>query len=172
MHIHASTHITHKLMYIEREARAHAHTHTHARMHITHRYTDIHTHTHTHHTHIYINTYIHTHTRIHTHTNARAYTHTHTYTHICTHTYTYINTLELGNIMILPFIVILKCHDNQNRRGIFNIVISPTRHYRQYRDYQKIRCSETFISVKYFQLIFTILVPVALLSDIVIISVI
>ena len=34
--------------------------------------------------------------------------------------------VELGNIMILSFIVILKCHYNQNRREIFNIVISPT----------------------------------------------
>ena len=74
--------------------------------------------------------------------------------------------------MILSFIVILKCHDNQNQREIFNIVISPTRYYRKYRDYQKIYCSETFISVNYFQLIFTILVPVALLSDIVIILII
>ena len=77
-------------------------------------------------------------------------------------------TVELGNIMILSFIVILKCHDNRNRREIFNIVISPTRYYRKYRDYRKIHCSETFISVKYFQLIFTILVPVALLSDMII----
>ena len=74
--------------------------------------------------------------------------------------------------MILPFIVILKRHDNQNQREIFNIVISSTRYYRKYRDYRKIHCSETFTSVKYFQLIFTILVPVALLSDIVIISII
>ena len=74
--------------------------------------------------------------------------------------------------MILSFIVILKCHDNQNQREIFNIVISSTRYYRKYRDYQKIYCSETIISVNYFQLIFTILVPVALLSDIVIISII
>ena len=80
--------------------------------------------------------------------------------------------LELGNIMILPFIVILKCHDNQNRREIFNIVLLPTRYYRKYRDYRKIYCSETFTSVKYFQLIFTSLVPVALLSDIMIISII
>ena len=80
--------------------------------------------------------------------------------------------LELGNIMILSIIVILKCHDNRNRREIFNIVISPIQYYRKYRDYQKIHCSETFISVNYFQLIFTILVPIALLSDIVIISII
>ena len=80
--------------------------------------------------------------------------------------------LELGNIMILSFIVILKHHDNQNLREIFNIVISPTRYYRKYRDYRKICCSETFISVKYFCLYLHILVPVALLSDTVIISVI
>ena len=80
--------------------------------------------------------------------------------------------LELGDIIILSFIVILKCHDNRNRREIFNIVISPTRYYRKYCDYRKIHCSETFISVKYFQLISIILVPVSLLSDIVIISII
>ena len=80
--------------------------------------------------------------------------------------------LELGDIMILSFIVILKCHDNRNRKEIFNIVISPTRYYRKYCDYRKIHCSETFISVKYFQLISTILVPIALLSDIMIISII
>ena len=74
--------------------------------------------------------------------------------------------------MILSIIVILKCHDNRNRREIFNIVISPIRYYRKYRDYQKIHCSETFISVNYFQFIFTILVPIVLLSDIVIISII
>ena len=80
--------------------------------------------------------------------------------------------LELGDIMILSFIVILKCHNNRNRREIFNIVISPTQYYCKYRDYRKIHCSETLISVKYFQLISTILVPVALLSDIVIILII
>ena len=74
--------------------------------------------------------------------------------------------------MILSFIVILKCHDNRNRREIFNIVISPTQYCHKYCDYRKIHCSETFISVKYFQLIFTILVPGALLSDIMIISII
>ena len=81
-------------------------------------------------------------------------------------------TVELGNIMILSIIVILKCHDNRNRREILDIVILPTRYYRKYCDYQKIHCSEKFISVKYFRLVFTILVPVALLSDIVIISII
>ena len=74
--------------------------------------------------------------------------------------------------MILSFIMILKCRDNRNQREIFNIVISPTRYYRKYRDYRKIHCLETFILVKYFQLISTILVPVALLSDIVIILII
>ena len=74
--------------------------------------------------------------------------------------------------MILSIIVILKCHDNRNQREIFNIVISPTQYYRKYHDYQKIHCSETFISVNYFQLIFTIFVPIALLSDIVIILII
>ena len=83
-----------------------------------------------------------------------------------------LHVIELGDIMILLFIMILKCHDNRNRREIFNIVISPTQYYRKYHDYQKNHCSETFISVKYFQLIFTILVLVALLSDIVIISII
>ena len=83
-----------------------------------------------------------------------------------------LDVIELCNIMILSFIMILKCHDNLNRREIFNIVISPTQYYRKYLDYQMIHCSETFISVKYFQLIFTILVLVALLSDIVIISII
>ena len=62
--------------------------------------------------------------------------------------YILVLVIELGNSMILSFIVILKCHDNQNRREIFNIVISPTRYYRKYRDYRKIHCSETFISVK------------------------
>ena len=74
--------------------------------------------------------------------------------------------------MILSFIAILKCHDNRNQREIFNIVISPTRYYHKYCDYRKIHYSETFISVKYFQLNSTILVPVALLSDIVIILII
>ena len=32
--------------------------------------------------------------------------------------------IELGNITILSFIMISKCHDNQYRREIFNIVIS------------------------------------------------
>ena len=84
----------------------------------------------------------------------------------------FVTLLELGNIMILLFIVILRCHDNRNRREIFNIVISSTRYYCKYCDYRKIHCSEKFISVKYFQLIFTILVPVVLLNDIVIILVI
>ena len=82
-----------------------------------------------------------------------------------------VQLVELGD-MILLLIVILKCHYNRNQREIFNIVISPTQYYRKYCDYWKIHCSGTFISVKYFQLIFTILVPVTLLSDIVIILII
>ena len=61
-----------------------------------------------------------------------------------------ILAIDLGDIMILSFIVILKCHDNRNRREIFNIVILPTRYYRIHCDYWKIHCSETFISVEYF----------------------
>ena len=80
--------------------------------------------------------------------------------------------LELGNITILSFIMILKCHDNRFRREIFSIVISSTRYYSKYRDNRKIHCSKTCISVKRFHLLFTILVAVALLSDIVIISII
>ena len=34
------------------------------------------------------------------------------------------SSLELGNIMILSFIMISKCHDNRYRREIFSIVIS------------------------------------------------
>ena len=71
--------------------------------------------------------------------------------------------------MILLFIMILKCPDNRNRREIFNIVILATQYYHKYHDYRKIHCSETFISVC---LIFTILVPVTLLSDIMIILII
>ena len=119
---------------------------------------------------VYVCMYTNTHMCTHRHANMHMYTHTQMYTH--TYVCTRKHTLELGNIMILSFIMILSCHDNRNRREIFNIVISPTRYYHKYCDYRKIHCSETFISVKYFQLIFTILVPVALLSDIVIISVI
>ena len=38
--------------------------------------------------------------------------------------------LELGNITILSYIVILKCHDNRYRRNFFSIVISPMQYYR------------------------------------------
>ena len=65
-------------------------------------------------------------------------------------------------------IVILKCHDNQYQKEVFSIVISTW----YYRDYRKIPCSETCTSVKCFHHIFTILVTVVLLSDIVIISII
>ena len=63
--------------------------------------------------------------------------------------------LELGDIMILSFIVILNCHNNRNRGEIFNIIISLTQYYRKYHkyhEYRKIHCSETFISVKCFKL--------------------
>ena len=36
----------------------------------------------------------------------------------------YYCALELGNITILSFIMISKCHDNRYRREIFSIVIS------------------------------------------------
>ena len=58
--------------------------------------------------------------------------------------------VELGNIMILLYIVILKCHDNRYRREIFIIVISAPQHYHQYCDYRNIYSSKTFTSVKYF----------------------
>ena len=41
-----------------------------------------------------------------------------------------LTTLELGNITILSYIVILKCHDNRYRRDFFSIVISPMQYYR------------------------------------------
>ena len=80
--------------------------------------------------------------------------------------------LKLGNITILLLIVILKCHDNLYGRKIFSIALSSIRYYHKYRDYRKIHCSETYTSVKRFHLIFTILVTVVLLSDIMIISII
>ena len=57
-------------------------------------------------------------------------------------------------------------HDNRYGRKIFSIAISSIRYYHKYRDYHKIHCSETYTLVKRFHLIFTILVAVALLSDI------
>ena len=65
----------------------------------------------------------------------------------------YINldlVLESGNITILSYIVILKCHDNRYRREIFIIVILEAQYYCQYRDYRKIYSSKTFTSVKHF----------------------
>ena len=79
--------------------------------------------------------------------------------------------LELGDITILLFIMILKCHDNWYWREIFSIVLLSTRYYHKYCDYCKIHCSQTFTDVKRFHLIFTILVVVVLFSNIVIISV-
>ena len=80
--------------------------------------------------------------------------------------------LKLGNITILLLIVILKCHDNLYGRKIFSIELSSIRYYHKYNDYHKIRCSETYTSVKCFHLIFTILVAVVLLSENMIISII
>ena len=71
------------------------------------------------------------------------------------HKIMYVTVVELGAI-IISFIVILKCHDNRNRREIFNIVILPTWYYHKYCDYCKNHCSETFILVKYIQLICTL----------------
>ena len=48
--------------------------------------------------------------------------------------------LELGNITILSYIVILKCHDNRYRRDFFSIVISPMQYYRYYRGYRTVNC--------------------------------
>ena len=58
--------------------------------------------------------------------------------------------VELGNITILSYIVILECHDNRYQREIFIIVISAAQYYHQYHDYHKIYSSKTFTSVKYF----------------------
>ena len=52
-----------------------------------------------------------------------------------------IPQVELGNITILLYIMILKCHDNWYRREIFSIVISAVQYYRQYCDYHNIYCS-------------------------------
>ena len=43
---------------------------------------------------------------------------------ILTLTVEIIYVVELGNITILSFIMISKCHDNRYRREIFSIVIS------------------------------------------------
>ena len=84
----------------------------------------------------------------------------------------FILATELGNITILPFIVILQCHNNRYRRETFSIIISLTWYYHKYCNYYKIHCSETctWCSTSItFYLIFTILVAVVLLSDIMII---
>ena len=46
--------------------------------------------------------------------------------------------LELGNIMILSYIVILKCHDNRYRRDFFSIVILPIQYYHSYHGYRMV----------------------------------
>ena len=81
--------------------------------------------------------------------------------------FVFYTQVELGDITI--FIMILKCHNNRYRRNIFSIVISLTQYYHKYHDYHKI---QTCTLVKCFHLIFTILVAVVLLSDIVIILII
>ena len=81
-------------------------------------------------------------------------------------------SLELGKIMIISFIMILKCHNNRYWREILGIVILSTQYYHTYHDYHNIHCSERCTSVKCFSLIFTFLVVVVLLSDIVIILII
>ena len=82
--------------------------------------------------------------------------------------------LELGNITILSFIVILlfivvlKCHHNWYWREIFSIIILSMWYYHKYCNYCKIYCSETCTSEKCFHFIFTVLVAVEPLSDIMI----
>ena len=80
--------------------------------------------------------------------------------------------LKLNNITILSLIVILKCPNNLHGRKVFSIATPSIRYYHKYHDYHKIHCSETYRSVQRFHLIFTILVAVVLLSDIMIISII
>ena len=65
--------------------------------------------------------------------------------------------LKFGNIM---FIMILKCHNNQNEKELFmiNIEILPTQYCRKYHDYWKIHCSETFISLQLISDIVIILI--------------
>ena len=64
----------------------------------------------------------------------------------------------------------IKSHHNPHQREIFSIVISSTCYCYKFCDYHKIHCSETCTSIKCSHLIFTILVAVVLLSDIVITS--
>ena len=68
--------------------------------------------------------------------------------------------------------VLLKSIEIKGKLSVLYVLLA-TMYYHKYCEYYKIYCSETFTSVKYFHCIFTILVPVAvaLLSDIVIVSV-
>ena len=74
--------------------------------------------------------------------------------------------IELGDITILSFIVILlfivvlKCHHNWYRREIFSIIMLSMWYYHKYCDYCKIYFSETWTSIKCFHLIFTVLMAV------------
>ena len=67
-----------------------------------------------------------------------------------------VKLLELGNITILSYIVILKCHDNRYRRDFFSIVISPMRYYRYYRghrmDYYFKPCKFYVIIIEFYSL--------------------
>ena len=40
-----------------------------------------------------------------------------------------VNALGLGNISILSFIVIFKCHDKSISKRFFSIVVSPAQYY-------------------------------------------
>ena len=80
--------------------------------------------------------------------------------------------LELGNITMLLFIVVLKCHDNRYQKEIFTILTLSTWYYHKYHDYHKLKCSITCTSVKFFHPIITVLVAVVVVGDIVIISII
>ena len=75
-------------------------------------------------------------------------------------------TIKVGQYYDIIIDRDLKCHDNRYGRKIFSIAISSIQYYHKYRHYHKIRCPETCTSVKCFHLIFTILVAVVLLSDI------
>ena len=41
-------------------------------------------------------------------------------------TYVCMYTLQLGYIIVLLLKILLKCHDNQNQRDIFSIIVSIT----------------------------------------------
>ena len=54
----------------------------------------------------------------------------------------FVYILGLNNIIILSYMVILKCHDNQYQREIFGVVISAPQYYYQYRGHHNIYCSK------------------------------